>query len=349
MGNNIKVVDTSLDLSRNQLINAVLHKASSDPGSAIEGQVYYNTGSHLLKVRLASTWSEVASKSYVDAVKQGLFTKDAVRVASTANVDIADAPTDIDGVTLSSGDRVLLKSQSVNTQNGIYVFNGASSALTRSDDADTGEKLKSGSYVFVQEGTANADAGYVLTTDGAITIGASALTWSQFSGAGQISAGDGLTKTGNTLNVVGTSGRILVNADSIDIASTYVGQTSLTTLGTISTGTWQADKVAIAYGGTNADAFTTNKILYFDGTKIASSSTDYSSVARKTAALIGDGSNTSFSVTHNFGTKDVSVVVYDTTDDEDVEVEVSRSDTNTVSVTFASTPALNAYRVVVIG
>ena len=92
-------------------------------------------------------------------------------------------------------------------------------------------------FTFVSEGTVNADSGWVLTTNDAITLGTTGLTFAQFSGAGQITAGDGLTKSGNTINAVGTSDRITVNADSIDIASTYVGQTSITTLGTIATGT----------------------------------------------------------------------------------------------------------------
>ena len=76
---------------------------------------------------------------------------------------------------------------------------------------------------------------------------------SSFSGAGEITAGGGLTKTGNTIDAVGTTNRILVNADSIDISPNYVGQTSITTLGTIATGTWQGTILGSTYGGTGVN------------------------------------------------------------------------------------------------
>jgi hypothetical protein len=108
-------------------------------------------------------------------------------------------------------------------------------------------------FTFVEEGTVNADSGWVLSTNGTITVDTTGLTFTQFSGAGQITAGDGLTKSGNTINAVGTADRITANADSIDIASTYVGQTSLTTLGTITTGTWNATILTGTYGGTGVN------------------------------------------------------------------------------------------------
>jgi hypothetical protein len=120
--------------------------------------------------------------------------------------------------------------------------------------------------VFVQEGTANADSGFVCTNDGAVTIGTTALTFTQFSGAGQITAGTGLTKTGNTIDVGGTADRITANADSIDIASTYVGQSTITTLGTITTGTWTGTTIAVANGGTGATTSTGSGAVVLDNT-----------------------------------------------------------------------------------
>ena len=108
--------------------------------------------------------TSLATKEYVDAVKTGLDFKDSVRVASTANVDESSAPAAIDGVTLSSGDRVLLKNQSTGSENGIYVFNGSGSAMTRATDADADAEVTAGMFVFVEEGTANADNGSVSYT-----------------------------------------------------------------------------------------------------------------------------------------------------------------------------------------
>ena len=163
-------------------------------------------------------------------------------------------------------DRVLVKDQSSAPQNGFYkVTNtgsgGAAWVLTRTPDADAASELTAGAFTFVEEGTANADNGYVLSTNGAVTLGTTNITFEQFSGAGQISAGNGLTKSGNTIDAVGTADRISVAADAINIASTYVGQTSLTTLGTIGTGTWAATDVAVAHGGTGMSSFTANGVL----------------------------------------------------------------------------------------
>ena len=161
--------------------------------------------------------NSLVSKEYVDAVKVGLDFKDSVRVASTANVTISGPGTAIDGVTLSSGDRVLLKDQSTGSQNGIYIFNGAASAMTRATDADADAEVTSGMFVFVEAGTVNADNGFVLSTDGTITVGSTALTFTQFSGAGQIVAGDGMTKSGNQLDVNDDNITLEVASDAVRI------------------------------------------------------------------------------------------------------------------------------------
>lgn len=161
---------------------------------------------------------DAATKAYVDAARQGLDAKDSVRVATTANVALTGATTTtIDGVTLEAGNRILVKNQTTGSENGIYVF--ATGAWSRATDADTSAKVSSGLFVFVEEGTINSDSGWVLTTDGVITIGTTSLNFAQFSGAGQITAGMGLTKTGNTIDVgTASSSRIVVNADNIDLA-----------------------------------------------------------------------------------------------------------------------------------
>lgn len=163
---------------------------------------------------------QAATKAYVDATKQGLDIKDSVRAATTANI-VLSAPQTIDGIAVIAGDRVLVKNQTTGQDNGIYVV--AAGAWTRSTDADTSAEVTAGMFTFVEEGTANGDSGWVLTTNNPITLGTTPLVFTQFSGAGQVDAGAGLTKTGNTLNVVtADAGRIVVNADSIDLATTGV-------------------------------------------------------------------------------------------------------------------------------
>jgi hypothetical protein len=196
---------------------------------------------------------DAATKAYVDAAQLGLDVKPSVKVATTANITLSGTQT-IDGVSLSVGDRVLVKDQSTGSENGLYTV--ASSTWARASDADSNAEVTPGLFVFVEQGTSGSDSGWVLTTDGAITLGSTALTFVQFSGAGQVTAGSGLTKTGNTINAVGTTDRITANSDSIDIASTYVGQSSITTLGTVSTGTWNGTTVDVAHGGTGATSLT---------------------------------------------------------------------------------------------
>jgi len=162
---------------------------------------------------------DAATKNYVDNLSQGLDAKASCRVATTANITLSGAQT-IDGIAVIAADRVLVKDQTTTANNGIYLC--ASGAWTRTTDADTWAELPA-AFVFVEVGTLNANNGYVCTVADGGTLGTTAITWVHFSGAGQITAGLGLTKTGNTLNVgTASSSRIVVNADDIDLATTGV-------------------------------------------------------------------------------------------------------------------------------
>lgn len=160
---------------------------------------------------------DAATKAYVDAARSGLDVKDSVKAATTANITLSGTQT-IDGVSVVAGDRVLVKNQSTGSENGIYVV--AAGAWSRATDADSSTKFTSGMFTFVEQGTTNADSGWVCTTDGTITLGTTAIAFVQFSGAGQLTAGAGLTRTGNTIDVAtADAGRIVVNPDSIDLAT----------------------------------------------------------------------------------------------------------------------------------
>ena len=161
--------------------------------------------------------TDAATKGYVDNAVVGIDWKASVRAATTEDITLASDLENgdvVDGVTLATGDRVLVKNQSTGSQNGIYVVK-ASGAPDRSTDADTNAEITANFAVFVEEGTVNADSGFTLTNNGAITIGTTALVFTQFTGLGQVTAGDGLTKSGNTLNVGAGTG-IQVNADTIE-------------------------------------------------------------------------------------------------------------------------------------
>lgn len=161
-------------------------------------------------------------KTYVDSVEQGLDIKDSVRVATDGTTDIdlttSSDPNPIDGVTLQDGDRILLKDQSDDTENGIYIATTANdpSTWSRSSDANEDSEVNAGMFTFVEEGIENANRGFVLISSDPITLGTSSINFTQFSGSGQIQAGTGLSKSGDTLyldsvvdelNDVDTSGK----------------------------------------------------------------------------------------------------------------------------------------------
>ena len=188
--------------------------------------------------RAGYTTNSLANKAYVDQVAQGLDAKPSARAATTANLATTysngtsgvgatlTATTNgaivLDGVSPSVGDRILVKDQTAGAQNGIYTVatQGSGSAafvLTRATPEDQPAELSGGSFIFVEEGTANGDNGYVFTHTGAPTFGTTALDVTQFSGAGQINAGAAMSKTGNQLDVEVDGSSIEVNSDALRV------------------------------------------------------------------------------------------------------------------------------------
>jgi hypothetical protein len=167
--------------------------------------------------------NSLATKEYVDALKQGLDVKDSVIGATTADINLSGHQT-IDGIAITTGNRVLVKNQSNGYENGIYV--AASGSWARSIDADVSADVTPGMFTFVELGTTNGDSGFVLTTNATITLGTTVLTFTQFSGAGQIVAGDGLEKVANSLHVKDDNITIEINSDAVrlkGIAATAIG------------------------------------------------------------------------------------------------------------------------------
>ena len=262
------------------------------------------TDSRITGVATPVNATDAANKSYVDNAITGLSFKESVNLFANTNIALTGSTSTlvIDGHSAldqtDNGYRVLLTAQTTGSQNGIYVYadNGTTYTLTRSTDADAYTELD-GASVFVVEGSVYAQTGWVQTNHYLTDF--SGQTWVQFSGSGAYVAGEGLTLTGTTFNVgagdgvtvtanavslsasvagaglthaagvinaVGTANRIAVGADAIDIASTYAGQTSITTLGTVTTGTWSANTIAAAKGGTGLTTYTTGDILYSNAT-----------------------------------------------------------------------------------
>jgi len=207
--------------------------------------------------------SDAATKNYVDAVKTGLDIKDSVRAATTGNITISTALNNgdtLDGVTLVDGDRVLVKDQTDASQNGIYVVG---STPARATDFDSSAEVTGGAFTFVEEGTANADNGYVVTTNGTITVDSSDIEFAQFSGAGQITAGNALTKTGNTLDVAVDDSSIEVSGDALQVKA--LGITNAMLAGSIDLTAKVTGTLPVANGGTGLASFTSGDLTYASG------------------------------------------------------------------------------------
>ena len=240
--------------------NAILNDIGAPTSS-------FSFGSQLL-TSLADPVSnqDAATKYYVDSVAQGLDIKASVVTASTANIATLSGLLTVAGVTLTAGQRVLVKNQTASEDNGIYL--ASATAWSRSPDADTWDELVS-AFVFVEEGT-NADTGWVCTINAGGTLGTTPITWTQFSGAGTYTNGTGLTLTGNVFSITDTAvtpasygsasktltatvnaqGQLTALADT-DIA---IANTQVSGLGTMST--QAASSVAITGGSiTNLTTF----------------------------------------------------------------------------------------------
>jgi hypothetical protein len=203
--------------------------------------------------------TDAATKSYVDAVTEGLHIHPSVVAATTANVTLASALENgdtLDGVILATGNRILVKNQTTQSENGIYVV-AASGAPSRATDFDSPAEIDGGDFVFVTGGTANDNTGWVqVNTVG--TVGTDAIVFTQFSGAGTYTAGNGLTLTGTVFSAnIGTDIQAYNSTLAAVAGGTYTGDDSITTLGTISAGTWNGTTIAIANGGTGATTAST--------------------------------------------------------------------------------------------
>jgi len=271
--------------------------------------------------------ADAANKGYVDSVAQGLDPKASVvaatAVAGTLATSFANGSV-VDGVTLATTNRILIKNQADGTENGIYTVN-ASGAPTRSTDMDNGSEFP-GAFVFVEQGTVNADTGWTCTNNAPVTLGSTNITWTQFSGAGTYTANNGVVLNGSVFSFAPESGKGLQtssNGAAIKLATT--------------SGLNVATDLAVGAGA--GITVLTNTVAI-----------DTAVVVTKYNTSIGDGSATSYTVTHNLGTRDVQVTLYDNSSPyAEVIADVQHTTTNTITVLFSVAPTSNQYRVVVQG
>jgi len=196
--------------------------------------------------------TDIANKAYVDSVAQGLDIKASCLYTTTNNINLTGLAVQSGGdwlSTLTAGNRILVKNQTAQAENGIYA--ASASGWTRTNDMNTWAEVP-GAFTFIEDGATLSSTGWVTTAGSTGTIGVTAMPWTQFSGAGTYTAGNGLQLISNQFSVKANGTTLDVSSSGVSIASTYAGQTSITTLGTIVTGTWNATTIAVANGGTGA-------------------------------------------------------------------------------------------------
>lgn len=304
-------------------------------GNFAAGQI---TATKVMGLSSPTNPSDAATKDYVDLATQGLDAKASVRAATTANITLSGAQT-IDGVSVVAGNRVLVKNQTTVSQNGLYV--AASGAWQRVTDLASGASA-SGVFTFVEEGTTNADSGWLCISDvGADVVGTNNISFTQFSGAGQITAGNGLTKTGNTIDVIATDTSLTIAADSMGV---NVDNSTIE----ISSGLRVKDngitaaKITSAAIGTGLTGGSGTAISVQNYTPVSGTT-----VARVYTSTINIGGGTPVTVTHNLNTRFVDVQIQDATTNEVLIADIVAATVNTVQITGAGTTL--SVRVTIIG
>jgi hypothetical protein len=289
--------------------------------------------------------TDAATKQYVDDVAQGLNIHAASYAATTANLNAtysngtsgvgatltnagAQAAFATDGTTPSLNDRILVKNQTTTSQNGIYTLTTVGSGstnwvLTRATDFDQAVEIAGGDFTFVDNGTTLANTGWV-QVDEVTTVGTDPIVWQQFSGAGTYTASNGVLLTGTNFTFAPRAGYGLqTGASGAEIKLATTSGLNLTS--------------DLAVGAGNGISVLTNTVAI-----------DSSIVVSKYATSVGDGSATSYTITHNLGTRDVIVSVYESTGTyAEVICDVNHATTNTVTLLFSVAPTSNQYRVVV--
>jgi hypothetical protein len=274
----------------------------------------------------SSPATRIATQSYVDSVAQGLSVLGSVRTATGTNIDItANASDPISGVTLVNGDRVLVKAQDTATENGIYIYNSGSQTLVAST-VPTDTDIKEGSYVLVEEGTYAAQ-GWIVT---AFTAGAS--TWTQFSAAGEYTAGNGIDISSGVISVA-------LDSDSLSVSGSGLKVNYHTD------GGLDNDSGLYVKTGTGLTIDNSGNVALN-----VSSGYGVRKYAVNNSALTNTGGQITWVVNHNLGTQDVTVQLRELDGNSLVEVDVALTDSNNVTLSWVSGDvSADSYRVVVVG
>lgn len=244
----ISPIQSGLTITNSTIDSSVI--GGSSPAAGYFTNIYAVTG----QVATApSSDTDIANKAYVDSVAQGLDVKASCVYATTNNITLTGLAVQAGGdwtSTLTAGDRILVKNQTTQSQNGIYA--ASASGWTRTSDMNVWSEVP-GAFTFIEDGATLASTGWVTTASRTGTINVTAMPWSQFSGVGTYTAGNGLQLISNQFSVKANGTTIDVSSAGVKLSDTYPGQTSITTLGTIATGTWHGSIISPTYGGTGVN------------------------------------------------------------------------------------------------
>ena len=275
---NVNPVQSGLTITNSTIDSSVI--GGTTPAAGYFTSIYATTG------QVATSPSadlDIANKAYVDSVAQGLDIKASCLYTTTTIVTLSGLGTQAGGdwsTSLTAGDRILVKNQANQAQNGIYA--ASASTWTRTSDMNVWSEVP-GAFTFIESGATLASTGWVTTAASTGTIGVTNMPWTQFSGAGTYTAGNGLQLISNAFSVLANGTSIDVSSSGIKIASTWPGQTSITTLGTIATGEWAGTAIAVAHGGTGAtDAATARTNL---GAAASAANSDITSLSGLTGVI----------------------------------------------------------------
>jgi hypothetical protein len=263
--------------SVNTLIaNSLTNYATTSSLVGLATESYVTTQGYITTSSLVG----LATESYVQTIAQGLHVHIPAKAATTASLAVITggtvtydngtagegatltlsvALTVLDGYTLQNGDRILVKNETTLANNGVYDWATGGTVLTRSTDSNTTDNFDGGDFVFVSEGDANGNTGWV-QIDTVTTFGTDSIEFQQFAGAGSFSPGAGLSLDGNIFNVNPGTGIAIVD-NAVAIASTYSGQSSIVTVGTLTQGSWTANVIDPAYGGTGKSTYNPYDLL----------------------------------------------------------------------------------------
>ena len=198
-----ELIDSAVKSNADALVTEITDRATADAlkvdkaGDTMSGALSMGTN-RITNVDTPVDDHDATNKLYVDTAVQGIDWKDSVKATSTTDISLTSLLT-IDDVVLADGDRVLVQGQTDAAENGLYEARAAAWVRTADADGNPGYEVSNGMAVFVEAGTAFGGNGFVLTTQDPIVVGTDDLEFSQFSGAGQIVAGAGISKTGNEL------------------------------------------------------------------------------------------------------------------------------------------------------